>query len=246
MKKVLFIGDIHGRGGWKPKALDGIKWFDEVVFLGDYVDSFDVRPVVQLQNLKDIIAFARKKGKEKVTLLLGNHDYAYIHGLSGISGYQFEHAHEYKKIFDDHRELFKIAWGYRDEDGNYTLATHAGLTKDFWDHTFLEFEKKTGFIKNVSGYKDLKYLDPHEILNYLIDKTDVMWQVGPIRWGTGTPGPLWADISELLGSNYPGINQVFGHTPDYSVRIYKDSSNNLLIGTDLNFKREVGSVLLSL
>ena len=55
-KKILFVGDIHGLTEWRELVLDGLRNFHEVVFLGDYVDSFHVRPVVQLENLKAIIS----------------------------------------------------------------------------------------------------------------------------------------------------------------------------------------------
>ena len=75
--KVLFIGDIHGLDEWNDIAINGLKQFYEIVFLGDYVDSFFVKPVLQLNNLKNLCKFIRKN-KSHVTALLGNHDYAYI------------------------------------------------------------------------------------------------------------------------------------------------------------------------
>ena len=50
-KKILFIGDIHGVSDWNEIAMNGLKQFYEIVFLGDYVDSFFVKPVEQLDNL---------------------------------------------------------------------------------------------------------------------------------------------------------------------------------------------------
>ena len=58
--KTLFIGDIHGLAEWDNIALAGLKQFYEIVFLGDYVDSFFVRPVEQLANLKNLCTFIRK------------------------------------------------------------------------------------------------------------------------------------------------------------------------------------------
>ena len=219
MKKVLFIGDVHGLSEWNELALSALKQFQEIVFLGDYVDSFHVRPVAQLENLKAIIAFARKKGKEKTTLLLGNHDYAYINGYSRISGYQHSHAFEYRKIFQDNLDLFQIAWGYTNPEGKYTLATHAGLTKTYWKKYVIPEYDKGNFLDKFTEGQDESDFEIHETLNFLKDKKDLLWKVGSMRGGAGTPGPLWADYLEFMEDPYPNINQVFGHTPKSSVSI---------------------------
>jgi len=244
-KKVLFIGDVHGLAEWRELALDGLKSFYEIVFLGDYVDSYHVRPVVQIENLKAIIAFKRKKKNAKITLLLGNHDYAYIHGYSQISGYQHPHAYQYRKLFQDNMDLFQIAWGYFDEKGKYTLATHAGLTHKYWGkHIIPEFQEK-GFIREIEGSTLPSQLPIHETLNYLKDKKNILWKIGPVRQGSGTPGPLWADYTEFMDDPYPDINQVFGHTPKVSVTIDK-SGDNFYACVDSWGNKKQASLVLSL
>ena len=223
-KKVLFIGDIHGLTEWRELALDAAKSFYDVVLLGDYVDSFHVRPVVQIDNLKQIISFLKNKPKNvNVTALIGNHDYAYMVGQSGISGYQFEHAHVYRQLFNDNIDLFQIAWGYRGSDGLYTLATHAGLTQRFWDTKILPEFEDDGFIRQLFPDKSrqelLTELEVHEILNYFRDKKYVINKVGSMRGGVGIPGPLWSDYIEFMEDPMGGMNQVFGHTPKPSVTI---------------------------
>lgn len=212
-KKVLFIGDIHGRTDWRETAIQGLKKFQEVVLLGDYFDSFDHSAALQIDNFMQVLSFIRKK--KNVTALLGNHDYAYIHSYHSTSGYQHSQAPTIKKLLDDNRDLFKIAWGYKDSKGNYTLATHAGLTYGYWTkHIIPMFED--GFLKDIFGDKGPSDIPLHEILNTLIDKKELMWKVGPRRGGWGHPGPLWADYHELLDDPYPGINQVVGHTVNHA------------------------------
>jgi predicted phosphodiesterase len=204
-KKVLFISDTHGNSGWEQLVKDGLKHFYKIVFLGDYVDSFDISHGAQLYNLNAICALARKK-PEEVTLLMGNHDYAYYQHFDDISGKQYMYAHEYEKMFKDNIDLFKIAWGYTNEKTKkYTLATHAGLTNNYYK-----------FFIQQTEYKDLPI---HEALNKMKDARDLLWAVGPARGGRGTPGPLWADYTEVLDDPYLGINQVFGHTPQLSPRL---------------------------
>jgi len=219
-KKVLFIGDIHGLSEWRELALDGIKSFYEIVFLGDYMDSFHVSPAIQLDNLKALVAFLRKKPKfGKVTALYGNHDYAYLHAYHSISGYQHNQAYIYREIFEKNRDLFNIAWGYTGDNGKYTLATHAGLTYNFWKNHILPLFDEGGYLNQLTEGKGPTSLSIHETLNYLVDKKELMWKVGSMRGGWGTPGPIWADYRELIEDPYPGINQVFGHTPKAAVSI---------------------------
>ena len=219
---VLFIGDIHGNKDWEKIALEGLTHFYEIVFLGDYVDSFFVKPTDQIKNLKKLIHFAKSKTNEdnKITLLLGNHDYAYINGYSGISGYQYALSGEYQRIFRENIDLFKIAWGYKNESTQkYTLATHAGLTRRFWNSFVLPIFTEGNYLNELVKDKKPEDLEIHETLNLLRDKGSLLWKVGYYRGGSGTPGPLCADYMETIEDAYDNINQVFGHTPKTAVTI---------------------------
>jgi hypothetical protein len=231
---VLFVGDIHGNTDWEEIAISGLKNFCEIVFLGDYIDSFFISPAKQLYNLKNLILFIKKNIDKNIHFLLGNHDFAYINGNSGISGYQYEHAHEYRQLLQENIDFLKIAWGYTNPNTQkYTLATHAGLTYRFWTQYILpEFQEKItnkrfgdlpdhsrdGFLYKITDGKKPENLQIHETLNFLKDK-ELLWKVGSARGGSGTPGPLWADYTEFLEDPYPGINQIFGHTPKPAVTI---------------------------
>ena len=88
--KVLTLGDIHGRDRWMfhthgspyefnhwmtmvengVPADDPEFWkempyigYDKIIFVGDYVDSFDVSNVIILDNLKKILFFKTKNDK---------------------------------------------------------------------------------------------------------------------------------------------------------------------------------------
>ncbi|MDD5649081.1 MAG: metallophosphoesterase [Candidatus Nanoarchaeia archaeon] len=221
--KILFIGDIHGNNDWKDIAEEGLKRFYEIVFLGDYVDSFFIKPIDQIKNLKELIHFVKSKTANpdnKITLLLGNHDYAYINGYSGISGYQHSLYIEYQKLFRENIDLFKIAWGHTNEiTKKYTLATHAGLTRRFWNAFVLPIFTEGNYLNELVESKKPEDLEIHETLNLLRDKGSLLWKVGSYRGGSGTPGPLWADYDELLEDAYDNINQIFGHTPKTAVTV---------------------------
>lgn len=200
--KVCFISDLHGLDGVELGSSE-IDQQDHVVYLGDFVDSFFVTASEQLYNLNNLCKFKREH-KDKVTLLLGNHCYAYIYNINSISGKQFNHISDYKKIYQDNIDLFQVAWGYTNPDTKkYTLSTHAGLTKSFYNT----------FVKNEIKPDEMM----HEAINRLQDNERAMWAVGHMRGGRGIPGILWADYQEVLLDRYDGINQVFGHTPHTSV-----------------------------
>jgi hypothetical protein len=228
MKQVLFIGDIHGKSDWITYAEYALKANIEIVFMGDYVDSFDDTGYKIEQNLLRIIAFKKKADKRrekkalmrpKVTLLLGNHDYAYMMGKSGTSGFSIRYEQVYRDIFHENWDLFDVAWGYEDIlTKKYTLATHAGLTQDYWD-SIKNDDEYSKFVEQI-------ITDPwqtpkiHEVLNILKDKFTLLWSIGYERGGVSLPGIIWADISELILDPYKDINQVVGHSAYHSPEMY--------------------------
>ena len=210
MKQVLFIGDIHGRDDWYDKAHSALSRFIEVVFLGDYVDSFDVNPYYIKENLERIIEFKKVADKSltlpNVTLLLGNHDMSYVWGKAATDGFKAEGEVHYKDIFMKNWDIFDIAWGYQGKE-SYTLATHAGLREDFWTN---EVTKQSEYIERIHGSLSMPM---HVRLNYLKNKEDVYWRIGWKRGGGYySASPIWADWSELLEKPLNGINQIVGHT----------------------------------
>ena len=88
MGKLVVIGDIHGRAVWR-KIVDDNPDADKFIFLGDYFDSHEKKyyPSRQVFNFKQILQLQEELGKEKVILLLGNHDYHYFNNSEKYSGY---------------------------------------------------------------------------------------------------------------------------------------------------------------
>lgn len=85
--RIRVIGDVHGKSWWKSLVKD-IDEVDMIVFLGDYVDSYNISDEQIINNLLDIIEF-KKSYEDKVILLLGNHEYNYISPYIGYcSGYR--------------------------------------------------------------------------------------------------------------------------------------------------------------
>lgn len=121
-KKIIAIGDIHGRDVWR-KIPDA----DRVVFVGDYFDSRSgISGVAQLENFFDICHY-KMENPEKVVLLLGNHDYHYLRGVSeSYTGYQPLMRFTFELALHEARNKGLMQWVYL-EDG--FLFSHAGVTK---------------------------------------------------------------------------------------------------------------------
>lgn len=231
--KLLLIPDVHGRHFWKEPVKEAIKSKDvHIIFLGDYVDSFNVEGYKILQNLRDIIAF-KKKFPNKVTLLLGNHDYAYIHNFFQITGFNSAMMYDYKKLFEKYKDLFQLAWGYQGTH-RYTLVTHAGLTQGFYDILLKKAKNKKEhihlFLSDLVNdkYSSIYKIPIHDFLNYFKDQTDIMWNVSHYRGGAHQYGSfIWADKRELDAYNIKGIDQIIGHTNLSNITIKKIDEDTL-------------------
>jgi len=243
-KNVQIIGDIHGRSDWEKILGIALPKFYHIVFLGDYVDSFDIRPRLILDNFRKILGY-KKKYPDRITLLLGNHDYAYIDDHITTSGYNHIWALAYKEFFQKNREYFDVAWGHTNNKDKYTLATHAGLTQRFYNNYILPSLKDSNSKINKLTNGRAGELKLHEIINLMRDD-QILWKVGGVRGGAGTPGPLWADYTELLDEPYVGINQVFGHTAIGSVSISLNNGEDLLIKVDGELAKGTSNILLKL
>lgn len=213
--KILVLPDIHGRKFWKVPC-ENINDYDKVIFLGDYMDPypFEGNEVPEsLENFKDIVKFANEN-KEKVVLLLGNHDMGYFSDeYYKMDSYHCRHSKHYHddiaKVFDDNRDLFKIA---HTEDG--ILFTHAGCVSGWIDFTF------------TKGYKLTSLDDFVFSLNNLVNTKDglgFLFMVSSERGGYDRDGScIWADVNEVrydrqMMSSKPyhfirEVKQVFGHT----------------------------------
>jgi predicted phosphodiesterase len=214
--KNIFIGDIHGRDVWKKiiKKHDDI---DNIVFIGDYLDSFDITPIMQLQNLIDIIEFKKNKestSRTKVHLLLGNHDIHYwrnIQGKGKTSGFQPTMSYQYENVLMENEKFFKIVvlLGNR-------LCTHAGVSSVFLhDIGFYLNDEKRKYNDIPEYLNDLFKYKPNEFIfsspynrgyMYLDDYGDDVFQ-----------SPIWIRPKSLQKSNKnSGLKkdcvQIIGHT----------------------------------
>lgn len=128
--KVLAVGDIHTKL-WIIEAVKSVvDNYDTIVFVGDYVDDWGKSPdesIKSWQALKDF----QDKYPEKVKLVIGNHDYIYLHHTPTISsGYN-----KLTQLLINSKENAGLkAWLYTipvtlDIDG--VTYSHAGITDTF-------------------------------------------------------------------------------------------------------------------
>lgn len=182
MRTILIIPDTHGRKFWR-KALEMIDEVDKVIFLGDYLDPYDVSEEETLEEFKEIVEF-KLKYPDKVILLIGNHDYEYI--WPTLFSQTCRHCYSIEK---EAQELFlKVDLSLVYEEDKY-LFSHAGVLKGWLDFTNLTIENLTNNL-----------YDP------LVLKMASWLRSGVYRY----PSCVWCDVREFK-PELP-YYQIFGHT----------------------------------
>ena len=198
--KIIAISDIHGRDVWK-EIVEKEEDTDKIVFLGDYVDSWDINPHKQIQNLKEILKF-KEENEDKVTLLLGNHDYHYLPKCVawGIyySGFKRMLVPEVSPLLNDALQKKLIQMCYVHEN---IVFVHAGLSKTWCRNYNVDLDNLELSINNLIferiGAFDFQfskdsYEDPYG---------DDVFQ-----------SPLWIRPKSLLKDRLDDYTQVIGHT----------------------------------
>jgi hypothetical protein len=230
-RKILNIGDVHGRDNWKfmthgsPYEFD--QWatmviegadpedqlfredypyflYDKIVFVGDYVDSFTIGNIHMKKNLEDIILF-KKKLPQKVVLLWGNHDVQYFIPNQICSGYRPEMKWDFCEIFKNNYDLFQMAY---QEDGH--LWTHAGLLKPIFKDLL-----KYDFLRKLKSEAD--------ILNEAFKReVPEIFSVDGASGGINLyGGPLWVRPKQLVEEGVD-LHQIVGHTPQRELKKLKN------------------------
>lgn len=214
---ILVIGDIHGRSFWKKAVDENFDKVDKVIFLGDYLDPYPWEGITRkdaIKNFDEIIKF-KKEHKDKVILLLGNHDLPYIdkRNFYTRSRYDSSNAWHIERMFRSHRSLFQLA---HEEyiNGKRYLFTHAGLIPKWY-----EYHKK------IIG-EELTI----DSLNHLLDNPQgikALCEVTRYRGGWDRYGSIvWLDVHDMtdaiqlslevegktVNDDLPWEYQVIGHS----------------------------------
>jgi 3',5'-cyclic AMP phosphodiesterase CpdA len=200
--KFLVISDLHGRTVWKEADFDK---YDQVIFLGDYTDSYIVDDETIYTNLHDIIQLKCEK-PDKFVLLIGNHDAQYIHFPHyRCSGFRAWAQPALSDLFAKYYTLFEVAY----QQGAY-LFTHAGITNKWLTRLLAETNNETLVVSPDYNLAELL----NEIHQRALWFQNLLFEVGPKRGGHNLfSGPIWADRSETKIDYLAGFHQVVGHTP---------------------------------
>jgi len=240
---ILTLGDIHGRSIWKQIVfggetefffwkqavengyleLDGkyqfqVDW-DKIVFVGDYVDSFNIKNEDILENLRDIVLFARTY-PDLVVLLLGNHDVQYIVSNECCSGYRAEMRPDLNDLFTQNKDLFKIAYLDEFDTGTRvikTLWTHAGVTHGWWKEFMRDINSPT--YRHTDFFIGSENWKIDKVLNLAWDlRVSNLFNVDNSSGGFSVwAGPLWVRPHILNDFYIEGYDQKVGHTPQSAV-----------------------------
>lgn len=198
---VLIIGDIHERLNIVEEIISLVNDYDKIIFIGDYCDSFNHNKSTLIKTLNLLIEF-KKAYKNKVVLLLGNHDVHYLFSPKyRATGFQKDSLFEIKHILEDNQHLFD--WFYF--KNNY-LFSHAGVTKGWINEVkkkFNHYDSNLPILSNIFNLSETS------------QGLDLLCKVGEDRGGKGNSGLLWADKSTLIKDAYFDNDikyQVVGHT----------------------------------
>jgi len=193
--KTVILGDTHGRPYWKQIVAD--EQPDRVIFIGDYFDAYDdYTAAEQMDNFKQIIEY-KKSGQSKVIMLVGNHDYHYMRGITEYyTGYQYGARPAIEQLLEDNKHHLQMAYTFH----NF-IFSHAGISSDWL---------------KIHGCNDEAYL-----IRWVND----MWKYKPNVFGFAgydpygdsvISSPIWIRPQSLQQANRDTLRnkviQVVGHT----------------------------------
>lgn len=236
--KILIMPDCHGRIMELTEAFNQFltKEYDKIILLGDYFDLHDDDASdSDMIRVAQMILSMKRTYKDRVILLIGNHDSAYLrqdpegHRVQGFR--PILHAQLYH-ILAPQRKDFQYAYGIK----NY-LFTHAGIQRNW-------FNKHYNILKIWGEHMGLDICDPKDLW-IIIDgigqtaDSPILFETGPERGGSGIGGPLWCDAKEMLENGpIPGFRQIVGHSPVkhiYRVSQFGPDRKNSYSKTDVTF-----------
>lgn len=219
----IIIPDIHQRISKIEYLLDleDIKTAEEVIFLGDYFDSFDNK-----HQFEDTVAFLNENtSNPRYTFLMGNHDLHYLSDNTHYicSGYSRDnHKYIKKNLSKEFRSKIKL-YDLQKIAGKSVLFSHAGIHPS-------HFTVSTDATKHDSLVSFFDSLDININLDHPI------LHAGRDRGGCQQHGGiLWIDWTNL--KLIEGLSQVVGHS-QYVIpqlqNIPNSTARNINIDTDLN------------
>lgn len=222
--KTIVVGDVHCKDRCVmdriESALNNDSDIQRVVLMGDYIDDWGMSAhecAKSLRRLVQRVSNLRSRGFV-VDCLWGNHDFAYVFGFS-CSGHHYGLEDVLREPYSELKCKMAVNIGK-------FVATHAGLTRLWVDYAFGEAALSLTSGELVGVINDLA-MRPSE------RSAETLYACGPVRGEVhGVPGPLWADMRELLIDPVGDFDQIVGHTPVPSVRVSRANNGSSVWFTD--------------
>jgi len=220
--KIIVVPDIHGNVEMVDKAVSMLPECDKMIFLGDYTDSFTATNEQILYCVKEVINL-KAHNADKVTLLIGNHDYVYKEFP------EYRCSGNRPEMADTLKPLFNTGYFYNHKLINGYLFAHAGITKRWISQSPYD-------IKNDSYL--FRALDEACMTQ---QGRDWLNQVGYARGGMkyNAGGIFWADKTELDNNAYFSEqvkHQIVGHTclPQIKHRVISEENSIYYVDNQKN------------
>lgn len=239
--KTIVVGDLHLKQSRvlpqveRAAARHGA---GRVVLCGDYVDEFGATDEDELRELTYMAGWleARRAEGLVVDALLGNHDFAYLMGWE-ISGYRPAVAPSVRWMLKEmhlavattvgdilvtHAGL-TASWAQKHPEvlgpcGAGRENPAAENPKNL-EGARAEGEATPDVAAGACSQEPCAAEVACAALGALYaqgpesEAWNALFAAGPARGGWQRPGPLWADVHELLAGPVPGMRQIVGHTP---------------------------------
>lgn len=197
----LIIGDLH----LKQKivlplvdhVIDANPEITRVVFLGDACDDWGAGEREEIAAMEFYASWVESRREQglRVDVLLGNHDFCYLRARRG-PGSVISIFREIRAILENdlRTQLSTCVGPY--------LCSHAGLTAAWTRHYLADIPTSAQ--------------EASDALNAMLAEPEcwpALDSCPPSRGGWSLPGPLWADLRDLVDDPMPYFGQIVGHTP---------------------------------
>lgn len=220
--RLVIVPDVHGREFWRQPVTDALVHTGaQIVFLGDYVDPYpfewEGEPDVDykakaIEILKDIIGL-KSKYKDRMTLLLGNHDCSYAYSTRVCNCRRDrKRADEIREIFRGNHKLFDIAYE-QTINGKSFILSHAGILRGWledWGYPVGGNVNIVDYLNNLNQMSLGGENPADSEFCHALAQSD-FWRGGDDDSGS----VVWSDIRNVAQNRkrlYPEGLHIVGHT----------------------------------
>lgn len=181
---TVVVGDLHGRLDVAKKVVSDFE-NHQLVFVGDYVDSWTASRAHQLELVEYILDLCANR--PNTVALAGNHEFSYFSDKYVCSGFSKSFKNELRSLIPQMKKAFRY---YTVVNG--WLITHAGVSAHWLE---AEHSALDEVVETIERSPETRLLD-----------------CGWARGGSAPcGGPLWCDYWQEF-EPIAGVKQIFGHT----------------------------------